>query len=84
MVFSVYRGFENSPVYVHLMQLMAWVMTAIFFYMLLRPYKQFKDAIGAEDWAAAGAALNRVRIFVLSNLILGIILLVVVTAGRYM
>lgn len=84
MVFRVFAGFENSPVYVHLMQLIAWVMTGIFFYMLLRPYKRFKNAIEIEDWAAAGAALNRVRLFVLANLTLGLLLLLVVTIGRYM
>ena len=83
MVFLMYGGFANSPFYVHLMQLIGWAMVLLFFSMLVRPYQAFKKAVVAENWPKAGAALNQVRLTVLVNLILGIVLLITVTAGRY-
>ena len=84
LVFTKYGGFANSPFYVHLMQLIGWAMVVLFFSMLVRPYQVFKKSVDAENWPKAGAALNQVRLIVLVNLLLGLVLLVVVTAGRYL
>jgi len=83
LVFSVFGGFGSSPVYVHLMHLLGLIMIALFVYLYFRPYVAFKKAVEQEDWQAAGVALNRVRHMVLINLILGLILLFSVYAGRY-
>ena len=84
MVFMMYGGMANNPFYVHLMQLIGWAMILLFFSMLVRPYQKFKKAVVAENWARAGEALNQVRIVVLINLILGLVLLAIVAAGRYL
>ncbi|ASJ71271.1 CopD family protein [Granulosicoccus antarcticus] len=83
LVFGVFGGFATSPVYVHIMHLLGLLMIALFVYMYYRPYALFKQTVEAEDWQAAGAALNRVRHVVLVNLVMGLILLALVYAGRY-
>lgn len=83
LVFSVFRGFATSPVYVHIMHALGLLMIGLFVYMYYRPYALFKQTVQVEDWSGAGAALNRVRHVVLVNLIMGLILLALVYAGRY-
>lgn len=83
LVFNAFGGFATSPVYVHLMHALGLLMIGLFIYLYYRPYPVLKQAVDAEDWPAAGAALNRVRHVVLVNLVLGLILLAVVYAGRY-
>lgn len=83
LIFSAFGGFATSPVYVHIMHMVGLIMIALFVYLYYRPYVALKLAVGQEDWQAAGIALNRVRHMVLINLVLGLILLVCVYAGRY-
>ncbi len=83
LVFKAFGGFASSPVYVHIMHALGLVMMALFIYLYYRPYPVYKSSVAAEDWPAAGAALNRVRHIVLINLVLGLLLLVVVYTGRY-
>lgn len=83
LIFNFFGGFASSPGYVHIMHLLGLIMIAIFIFLYYRPYQSFKRDLAAEDWPAAGGALNRVRQLVLINLVLGIVLLVCVYAGRY-
>lgn len=83
LVSSVFGGFASAPVYVHLMHLLGLIMITLFIFLYYVPYPKLKAAVVREDWAEAGTALNRVRQVVLVNLILGLILLVAVYAGRY-
>jgi len=83
LVFAAFGGFGTSPVYVHFMHIVGLIMIALFIYLYFRPYVALKLAIDKEDWQAAGAALNRVRLMVLVNLVLGLVLLASVYAGRY-
>jgi uncharacterized membrane protein len=51
----------------------AAVMTVIFLLIVLRSFPQMKRAVAASDWAAAGAAMNTIRVQVLTNLALGFV-----------
>lgn len=79
LVFNWFNGFANTPDYVHLMHLLGWVMTLIFAYLYYRPYPQFKQSVASQDWPKAAAAMERIRLLVSINLILGIFMLVSVT-----
>lgn len=83
LIFNAFGGFATSPVYVHIMHALGLLMIGLFIYLYYVPYPAFKAAVTREDWAAAGAALNRVRHVVLVNLVFGLILLVAVYAGRH-
>ena len=83
LVFKALGGFASSPVYVHIMHLLGLIMMALFAYLYYRPYAALKRNVDNEDWPAAGSALNRVRHVVLVNLVLGLVLLATVYAGRY-
>lgn len=51
----------------------AAVMTVIFLLIVLRSFPQMKRAVATSDWAAAGAAMNTIRVLVLTNLALGFV-----------
>lgn len=80
LVFDWFEGFASTPGYVHLMHLMGWIMTLLFVYLYYKIYPLFMSAIKQQDWPAGAAALNRIRQVVLINLVLGLALLIVVTA----
>ncbi|MFK8083961.1 MAG: CopD family protein [Granulosicoccus sp.] len=83
LIFNAFGGFAESPVYVHIMHLMGLIMIVLFVYLFYVPYRKLKTEVAREAWSEAGTALNQVRQIVLVNLILGLILLAVVYAGRY-
>ena len=83
LIFGAFGGFAGSPLYVHIMHLLGLVMIALFVYLYFVPYKALKSQVTQEDWPLAGASLNKVRQLVLVNLILGLLLIAAVYAGRY-
>jgi len=80
LIFDWFKGFATTPGYVHLMHLIGWVMALLFAYLYFKIYPHFVRAVQQQDWPAGGAALNRIRRIVLTNLVLGFILLVLITA----
>jgi uncharacterized membrane protein len=83
MVFTVFGGFVGAGAYVNIMQLIAWIMIALFVWLFHGPWLAFKRAVDAEDWPAAGAHLNRIRQIIAVNLPLGLIVVVIGASGRY-
>lgn len=66
-------GFKHAPIYIHLMTGIGLVMMAIFAHIFFAPFKRFKRAVRAADWANAGASMARVRMLVIVNLVLGLV-----------
>lgn len=66
-------GMAAVPVHVHAMAGIGYLMAAVFFYLYFLPYGALRRAVAAEDWPAAGAVLNRIRILVGVNLGLGLL-----------
>jgi len=75
-------GFAAAPLNWHLMMALGTVMIAVFVYVFAVPYAVLKRAVAAEDWKAAGTALNRIRHAVGGNLLLGVVTIAVATLGR--
>jgi len=78
---SVIAGTGRIPVYVHAMLYIGLMMTLIFAYVFFSPFPALKRAVAAQDWPEAGTALNHIRIAVAVNLFLGLVNVVVATAG---
>jgi uncharacterized membrane protein len=60
------------PVQIHVMATIGYVMAAIFAFIFFVPFAAMKKAVAAQDWPAAGEALNRIRVLVGTNLALGL------------
>lgn len=81
MIVVPFGGFANIGVYVHLMQALGVAMILIFLHVYFAPYRRLRRALAVPDFQAAGEALTQIRVLVAVNLILGLITIVVGTAG---
>jgi uncharacterized membrane protein len=76
-------GMQLVPKYVHEMLLLGTIMTAIFAYVFFVPYANFKFAVSSTDWPKAAAILATIRKLVATNLLLGVLTIIVVELTRY-
>lgn len=83
MIFSKWGGFANLPLHIHLMQGIGWLMILVFLHLWFAPYKRFRRALAGDDLPPAADNLNRIRILVTINLVLGILNAVIGASGRY-
>jgi uncharacterized membrane protein len=83
MLFTTFGGFAGAGLYIHLMQLIGWLMIALFVWLFHGPWLAFKRAVDVEDWPTAGASLNRIRQIIRVNLPLGLLVVVIGGPGRY-
>jgi uncharacterized membrane protein len=84
MIFNVFGGFQSLALYIHIMQGIGLVMIAIFLHVFFAPYRRLKKAVAAGNFGVAGKALGQIRRLIGINLILGLVLVVVASAGRYL
>jgi uncharacterized membrane protein len=83
MLFTTFGGFAGAGMYIHLMQMIGWLMIALFVWLFHGPWLAFKRAVDVEDWRSAGAFLNRIRQIIAVNLPLGLLVVVTGGSGRY-
>jgi uncharacterized membrane protein len=65
-------GFASTPLNWHVMMATGLVMVVIFAVIYLRKFPNLQARVAAEDWPAAGAAMNGIRQLVAINLGLGV------------
>ena len=83
IVFGYLGGFGRVGVYVHIMHLLAIVMTLIYAHVFFAPYQRLQHHVEASDWPAAGMALAQIRKLVGTNLLVGLALVAIATGGRW-
>lgn len=83
MVLGPFGGFGGVGLHIHLMHGLALLMTAIFAHVFFAPWQRFRRAVDRIENETAAAELNRIRRFIAVNLVLGLIVVVVATGGRY-
>lgn len=84
MMFTLFGGFAEAPIYVHIMNGVGILMILIYLHVYFAPFKRLKRAVAAQTWPEAGKSLNQIRFLVGLNLSLGLIVIAVATAGRYL
>ncbi len=83
LIFTTWGNFAHTPLYVHIMNGIGIVMILIYMHAYFAPFKRLKLAVAAQDWPEGGNRLNQIRKLVAINLSLGLIVVVIATAGRY-
>ena len=84
MVMQIWGGFEGTDSSIKLMHIIGWIMILIFLFLFFIPYRNLKQRIASQDFAAAGNALALIRKIVAVNLTLGLIVVVIAGGGRYL
>jgi len=83
MIFSIWQGFAATPLYVHIMNGIGILMILIFMHVYFSPYPKLKAAVEAEQWPVGADALAQIRQLVGINILLGALVTIVASAGRY-
>jgi len=83
MMFTAFAGFAGAPLYVQIMQTIAWVMVLLFAWLFHGPWLAFKRAVDAENWPDAGKNLEGIRQIISVNLPLGLLVVIIGASGRY-
>ncbi|HSG22543.1 MAG TPA: CopD family protein [Azonexus sp.] len=76
-------GFASAPLHWHVMSGLGLVMVAIFGVIYFLHFPRLKAGVAIQNWPAAGVAMNRIRLLVATNLILGAVTICVATLGTY-
>ncbi|MCB1742408.1 MAG: CopD family protein [Gammaproteobacteria bacterium] len=84
MVFGTFKGFANVGVHVHTMQALGILMMLLFAHLYFAPFKRLGRQVTAGAWPEAGRQLNQIRLIVAINLCLGIIVVLLGVAGRFL
>ena len=82
MIFAL-GGMGAVPLYIHLMQGLGWIMFLLFGHMFFAPWRRVRVALAAGALADASRAMNQLRFFATVNLVIGLVIVVIATGGRY-
>ena len=77
-------GFAQAPLHWHVMAGLGLLMSAIFGVIYFLYFPRLSAGVAMQDWPLAGAAMNRIRVLVMSNLFLGALTIVVATLGSHL
>ncbi len=84
MVFGVYKGMANVEWHIHAMIGLGILMMLLFAHVYFAPFRRLKQAVAANDNAEGARRVGQIRKLVGVNLILGLIVVVIASAGRYL
>jgi len=83
MVYSVYGGFSQTGLYVHLMAGIGTLMILLYLHMFFSPYRRLNQALTTNQLPEAGKRLAQIRLIIAINLTLGLLVTVIASAGRF-
>lgn len=79
-----YGGFGDWPHWLVTMFGLAVVMSLLFMHVFFAPFKRLQRALAASDLDLAVKSVGQIRRLVAINLVLGLIVTIVGSAGRYL
>lgn len=82
MIFDVWKSMGNSPLYVHIMNGLGMVMILIYLHIYFAPFKRLKEAVTNQNWPEGAGNLNTIRKMIAINMTIGLLVVVVGSAGR--
>ncbi len=83
LTLQMYGGMKDAPLYIHLMAGMGIVMILIYLHVFFAPYRRLRLALVDGDLPEAGKRLGQIRQLVGTNLLIGLILTVIASGGRF-
>lgn len=83
MVFGHFHGIRHVGPSVHLMLGLGLVMMLLAAHVYFAPYKRLKRLIARSQWSEATHQVQQIRLLIAINLTIGLAVLVIASAGRY-
>ena len=84
MILAHLGGMKDLPMHVNLMMGIGLFMMLLFVFLYFVPFQRLRNAVKEESWPEAGKAMGTVRGIVAVNLVLGLITVVLGSAGQYL
>lgn len=84
MIFAVFGGMGGAAWHIHLMQAIGIVMMLIFLHVYFAPFRRLKLAVANRDPQEGQRRVGQIRMLVGVNLVLGLLVIVVGSGGRYL
>lgn len=84
MLFNYFGGFAGAGTHIHIMHGAGLIMVMIFTHVFFAPYRRLKQAVIVQDYPLAATQLNMIRKLVGINVLIGLLVIVVASAGRYL
>jgi len=83
MIFAELGGMANMGIHIHIMLVLGILMMLLFMHAYFGPFRRLQHAVKESNWETGGAKLNQIRVLIKTNLILGLLVVIIATAGRY-
>ena len=83
MIFAELGGMANIGLHIQLMLGLGVFMMLLFMHLYFGPFRRLQQAVIESDWQTGGTRLNQIRLLVKTNLILGLLVVIIATCGRY-
>lgn len=84
MLFQYFGGFESAGIHIHIMHGGGILMVLIYMHVFFAPYRRLRQAVIVQDYPLGSAQLNKIRKLVGINTVLGLLVITVASAGRYL
>jgi uncharacterized membrane protein len=78
-----YGGMGEVGPHVHIMLLLGIIMMLMFLHVFFAPHKKLGRAVENQDWETGAKALNQIRLLISINLVLGLIVTFIGSAGQF-
>jgi uncharacterized membrane protein len=75
-------GMRAAGPAVHGMTALGLAMMLVYVYVVVAPFRRLRAAVACGDWPGAGAAMDRIRVLVAVNLVLGLVTVPLAVYGR--
>ncbi|MGK0272247.1 MAG: putative membrane protein [Cocleimonas sp.] len=72
----------KAPAHILIMAILGIIMMLIFGHVYFGPYRRLKHAVTNENWPEGAKHLGQIRILVGANTIIGLVTIIIATAGR--
>ena len=83
MVLAFFGGMKNLGMYIHLMMGIGMLMAVLFVWLWFSPYRSFRSAMASGDVQGAGRQIDRIRHIIAMNLIMGVVVALLSSTGKY-
>ena len=84
MIFDVFGGLlQLKAWHVQTMHIIGLIMTAIFMVIFFGPYQELKKAVAGGQFPVGGELMNKIRQLVTTNLVLGLVTIIIASGGKY-
>jgi len=81
---SMFGGMGGVGKHVHIMMGLGYLMIGLYLHVYFALFGKLKLFVVAESWAEAGTTLNKIRIIIGVNLLLGLFVIAMASGGRYL